>query len=422
MKWDAQNRALVPLLLVNFIGVMGFSIVLPFLVFLVDRFGGNAFIYGLLGATYPALQLVGAPVLGKWSDIYGRKKVLLLSQGGTMLSWMLFLTGLFLPATDLLSADGEIIGQFTLTLPLLVIFFARAFDGLTGGNISVANAYMGDLTDDSNRSRNFGLMAMSSNMGFIVGPALAAALGSTEYGESLPVFAALLISIAGVVVIVTMLPESHPNLNGEAAAGSAVLRATKQKVRLGDMRHIPHIPYLLLINFLIFLAFNLFYTAFPVHALKTLGWAVKDMGIFFGFIAGLMVLMQGPVLGRLGNRFSSAAIAIVGSFLLAFNFILMNSADSAIIYLGGTFFAVGNGVMWPSVLAMISKQAGPEMQGSVQGIAMGFGSLAAIIGLLTGGFLYENMAGNTFYFSAAIIYLVFLLLLRAPRILRSDAP
>ena len=174
-----ENVSLLPLLAVNFIGSLGFSIVLPFLVVLVEKFGGNAFIYGLASSMYPAFQLIGAPILGKWSDIYGRKKILLLSQLGTLLSWIIFLGALFLPSLSLFKNDSGILGTFTFTLPLAVLFFARAFDGLTGGNVSVANAYLADITAEKDRNRNFGKMVISENLGYIVGPALAGILSLT---------------------------------------------------------------------------------------------------------------------------------------------------------------------------------------------------------------------------------------------------
>src|SRR5215510_3311818 len=115
-----QPPALFPILLVNFVGTLGFSIVLPFLVFVVMKFGGNAIIYGLLAATYPAFQLIGAPILGKWSDIYGRKKVLLLSNIGTAVGWIIFLFALFLPS-EKSSINVAFFGTFVVVLPLLLI-------------------------------------------------------------------------------------------------------------------------------------------------------------------------------------------------------------------------------------------------------------------------------------------------------------
>src|SRR5215208_6861407 len=134
---NVENQIpLYPLLLINFIGTLGFSIVLPFLVFLVIDFGGNAIVYGILAAMYPAFQLIGAPILGRWSDIYGRKKVLLLSHGGTLVGWVIFLIALFLPVNNLFNVNSTIIGTFAITLPLAALFLARAIDGLTGGNVS----------------------------------------------------------------------------------------------------------------------------------------------------------------------------------------------------------------------------------------------------------------------------------------------
>ena len=187
----AKQPSLFPILLVNFVGTLGFSIVLPFLVFLVMKFGGDAIVYGLLAATYPAFQLIGAPLLGRWSDNFGRKKVLLLSNIGTSVGWVLFLFALFLSSERSFSIDSVFFGTFVIIVPLLVLFLARAIDGITGGNISVANAYLADLSSDKTRSKNFGKMAISSNLGFILGPALAGILGGTIYGEILPVLASI---------------------------------------------------------------------------------------------------------------------------------------------------------------------------------------------------------------------------------------
>lgn len=193
-------------------GTLGFGIVLPFLIFLVTRFGGNAVIYGIMGATYSAFQLVGAPLLGRWSDNYGRRKILLLSQVGTLVSWLIFFLAMFLPVTIIHDIDSSIWGNFTLTLPLLILFLARALDGITGGNVSVANAYLADITKESGRSKNFGKLAISSNLGYIIGPALAGLLGATVWGEKVPVLAAIFISTIATIIIIILYRNIKLNL------------------------------------------------------------------------------------------------------------------------------------------------------------------------------------------------------------------
>lgn len=189
-------------------GTLGFSIVMPFLVFLVTSFGGNAIIYGIIGAVYPFFQLFGAPLLGKWSDIYGRKKILFLSQAGTVAGWLIFLASAAVPLTVLFTFNSELLGVFSVTIPLIFVFAARAIDGLTGGNISVANAYLADITDEKNRNRNFGKMSVSSNLGFIAGPALAGLLGATSHGYVIPIIAALVLSAITLVLIQFYLPDT----------------------------------------------------------------------------------------------------------------------------------------------------------------------------------------------------------------------
>ena len=165
-----------------------------------------------MGSVYPAFQFFGAPILGRWSDTFGRRKILFLSQAGTLAAWIIFMVALVIPQTQLMTFEQTLIGSFTLTIPLIILAFARALDGVTGGNISVANAYLSDISTDDNRKANYGKMAMSSSMGFILGPALAGLLGATILGEIIPVGVAILISMVALWVIWFKLPESKTDL------------------------------------------------------------------------------------------------------------------------------------------------------------------------------------------------------------------
>lgn len=420
----AVNISLIPILLVNFIGSLGFSIVLPFLVFLVTRFSGNPLLFGLMAAIYPLFQLIGAPYLGKWSDHYGRRKILLLSQAGTALAWFFVLISLFIPIVPIYDLNTSFFGVFFISIPFIILLFARALDGITGGNISVANAYIADITTEQNRKKNYGKMAVSSNLGFIIGPAMAGILGATIYGELLPILAALIISVIAIFVILWYLPESKPstlknrlnNKNLKKIIGQEYKECynvkDSKKYKLKDVFKIHNIPYLLLLTFLIFLGFNFFYTSFPIHAANTLNWSITELGIFFAVLSGIMAFIQGPFLSRINVKTSDIKLIIIGSIILGFNFILLISYNIFIIYFAAVLFAIGNGLMWPSFLSFISKKAGKTYQGAVQGIASSFGSVASIIGLIAGGIIYAFIGVYVFLISAAIIFVVVILSIR----------
>jgi MFS family permease len=420
----SSPTSIYPILTINFVGTLGFSIVLPFLIFLVTRFGGNAVIYGVMGATYSIFQLIGAPILGRWSDLYGRKKILLLSQLGTLLSWIIFLTALYLPQTNILSIDSKILGQFSLTLPLLFLFFARSFDGLTGGNVSVANAYLADITPENKRNQNFGKLAISTNLGFIIGPALAGLLGTTHLGETLPVLAAVLISLVASFIIGFILPESKKcvikknpeQVNVRKVFGQehmdCIQLEYQQNLSLKDALKQPFIPLILVLYFLIFLGFNFFYIAFPVHAVKKLAWQLSDTGLYFAFLGIFMALVQGPLLVAASKIFKESYLIIIGSLMLAVGFVFYISPSMWMIYAGAVFIALGNGLMWPSVMSLLSQKTAEKYQGLIQGFASSMGSIASVIGLLAGGVLYAQMAEKIFLVSAAILFAVFLLSFR----------
>jgi MFS transporter, DHA1 family, tetracycline resistance protein len=420
-----KRKPLLAILLVNFTGTLGFSIVLPFLVFLVMNFGGDAVIYSLLAATYPAFQLIGSPILGRWSDIYGRRKVLLLSNAGTAIGWILFVIALVLPIDSVFNINLEYFGTFVVAVPLLFIFFARAIDGVTGGNISVANAYLSDISTDKNRSNNFGKMAISSNLGFILGPALAGILGGTFYGSLLPVLAALLLSIVTLIVIGFLLRESRPKSNPIVIPEEGTIRKvfaqeckdcyyqdSAVKSKFGDVFKLEQISFLLVLYFLIFLGFNVYYASFPTHAANVLHWSVTQLGIFYAILSGIMVFIQGPVLRTALKKFSEEKLVIFGSLILGTNFVLFFSESIISVYTAVVLFAIGNGLMWPSFMSILSKRAGTALQGAVQGVAGSFGGIASIIGLIAGGVLYNLTGGATFLVSAVIIFSVFVMSFR----------
>ena len=390
---------------------------MPSLVFLVTRLGGNALVFGVVGATYSLFQLLGAPILGRWSDRYGRRRILLLSQVGTFVSWGIFLVAVALPKVPIATVDSRLLGAFTLTVPLAVLFVARALDGFTGGDQSIANAYLADISDDRHRGEYFGKMGVSSNLGFVAGPALAGLFGALGLGELPPVIAAFAISGVAILIIGFGLPDTTLcvlSVDPEAVNVRKVLGQqhkecftlhTARKLATAEILALPSMNLMLAVYFLVFLGFNLFYVAFPVYATTAIAWSLTQVGVYFSVMGLMMALAQGPVLQRLSRRWSDRNLVVAGGILLAASFPFFTATSAVLIYIGTTLLAIGNGLMWPSLLAILSRMTDHSAQGAVQGFASSTGAVASIAGLLLGGALYHWLGGRVFLLSAVLIAL-----------------
>jgi MFS family permease len=296
-----------------------------------------------------------------------------------------------------------------------VLFFARALDGITGGDVSIANAYLADISDERDRSANFGRMALASNLGFVFGPALAGLLGTLALGEVVPVIAALLISALACLIIAFGLPETVPcvlaadpeRVNVRKVFGLEqkecfTMRAAP-KLRAREILALPSMKLLLAQYFLVFFAFNLFYVTFPVYATTGIGWSLLEIGVFFAAMGLMMASVQGPVLTWLSARWDERERVLGGGIVLAASFPFFISGSTTMIYIGTALLAAGNGVMWPSLLAILSRAADRSVQGAVQGFAGSAGATASIAGLLLGGALYHALGSGVFLISAALI-------------------
>lgn len=409
---------LPPLLAVTFIGTVGFSIVLPFLVFVVTRLGGNALVYGALGATYSAFQMLGAPLLGRWSDAAGRRRVLLVSQLGTLAAWVLFLVALYVPVSDLIHVESGLLGSFVLTAPLLLLFGARALDGLTGGNVSVANAYLADITPQDQRGANFGRMAVASNLGYVMGPALGGVLGATALREVPAVAVAIALSVAGAALIFWRLPDVAPCILHDSLPEGHTRKIMGQEQRdcyrirdgqAGAGAWPPGVWPLLTLTFLVYLAFNLFYVGFPMRAAEQLAWTPLGLGAFFAGISMAMAAVQGLVLPWAGDRIADSVLVWVGGAILASSFYLFTSGSLLLLGLAGVALALGNGLMWPSLQAILSRVADGPFQGAVQGTAGSVAAAASIVGLVGGGIAFAVLGGTLFLVAAGITGVVVVL-------------
>ena len=404
-----------PILAVHFLGTLGFSLAIPFLVFIVTDLGGAAWTYGLVGATYSAFQLVGAPLLGHWSDRAGRRPVLVASQVGTFAAWLLFFGALSLPVVGITDVAGA-----TLTIPLLLVFAARALDGATGGNISVANAYVADLTRDNHEIRQvaFGRMGMAASFGFVIGPAAAGLLGGTAWGPRLPIAVAAGFAAITTAAILLFLKEPKSRCP-KGPPGPSVVEAglhqqgkpchtrPEKKVLRTGVKQRP-VALILVATFILFLGFNFFYAGFPIHAIVAYGWDTGELGAFFAVLAGMMIVAQGPLLSFASKHFERRIVFAAGMACLVLALVSYQLPAGAVTYVGAGFFAIGNGLAWPTFQTRVADVAGDD-QGTVQGAVTSASSLASIAGLLVGGFVYPFLGGNLFFIGAALFVVVLVL-------------
>jgi MFS family permease len=211
------------------------------------------------------------------------------------------------------------------------------------------------------------------------------------------------------------LPESNPCVINSNLTPKSLRRVFGQeqkscyqvedaeKLSTARILKLPFVLPLLVIYFLVMLGFNFFYVVFPVFVVRQLDWDVTGTGIFFAVLSALMVLVQGPVLKRLARHFSEARLIVSGGLVLATSFLFFLSHQLPFIYVGAALMALGNGLMWPSLVSVLSEAAGSRYQGAVQGLAGSIGAIASILGLLAGGLLYGLLQEWVFVITAACI-------------------
>jgi MFS family permease len=401
---------------VAFLSSLGFSIVVPFMVPLVLRFGGNAFVVGVIGALFWTAQLVGSTWLGLLSDRIGRKRVLFRSQLGAIAAWLVFLGALSAPGLELAHVERAAIGAFAITLPLVLIAVARITDGVFNGSISVANAYVADVTDTEERKVHYARLGAASSLGFVVGPMISGLVARDGQGVRVIVLLALALSATAALLIRFRLPALPPRHGAalEVARGGGVRahkplgggcpEAVRQpRWRVRSILAIPELRPLIALYFLIYLAFSMFIAAVPVHAVVDLGWSAAKLGLLYTALALALGATELFVLPPVARRLPAPVIAAGGCSLLIGAYLLMTTSFGPALLGGAVLYGVGNGLMWPSYLTMLSHTGPAEAQGAVQGVGSSTGSLASIIGTVTGGVLYVTAGVVTFYVAAVAV-------------------
>lgn len=361
-----DNKRLFSILLVVFIDLLGFSLILPLLPYYAETFGASEFATGLLIAVYAAMQLVGAPLLGRLSDRYGRRPILLVSVFGTFLGFMLF--------------------GFATTLWML--FAARILDGITGGNLSVAQAYITDVTDAKNRARGLGMIGAAFGLGFIIGPVTGGLL--SQYGYNVPAFVAAGLSLINLALIYFWLPESLTQERMKQAGEQRQPKVTLDAL-MGALKR-PFTGPILVTRFFFGLAFAIFQTIFSLYALTRFNLSARDTGFVLTYVGILSVFVQGFLVGRLTARFREDVLITFSVALMAVSLLGWALAPSVLwLLVVLTPTAISGGTLNTLLSSTLTKAVTPQEVGGILGLSASVESSTRIIAPILGGALLEQV-------------------------------
>ncbi|HEY5901474.1 MAG TPA: MFS transporter [Anaerolineales bacterium] len=418
-------KRLLPVLVIVLVDLLGLSIIIPLLALYAARFGANAFVIGLLGATYPLMQFLGAPVLGRLSDRFGRKPVLLVSQIGTLAGFILL----------------------GLANALWLLFVSRVIDGLSGANLSTAQAVVADSTTGKTRTQGLGLIGAAFGAGFILGPIIAfAVLLATGGSYQAVAFTAAGFSVLSIILTTTLLKETlPPEQRGRGLNQRGGLDPGRMRRALGR----PVIGFLLVLMFAQQLAFGGYEQLFSLFALNRLGMdATSTSGLFV--LAGIfIVVVQAVLIGRWSRQRGDRWLVTFGLGALAIGLMLtaltpqipvpwyrrekvlaglqggslLGARPSSIrvdlpdearrgwgglawILLASFPAALGGGVLHPAINSLISQAADPRETGEMLGISAGFYSAANAAAPLFYGGLFQWLGPPVPFFAGGVLLAV----------------
>ncbi|HVP22054.1 MAG TPA: MFS transporter [Anaerolineaceae bacterium] len=374
-----RNSRLLTIFLIVFVDLLGFSLILPQLPYYAESFGAIPVIIGLLVASYAAAQLIGAPLLGRLSDRIGRRPVLLLSVTGTFLGFILL--GLAVPLGRLLA--GLASSQSANAFIIAVLFFSRILDGLTGGNLTVAQAYITDVTDEANRAKSLGLIGAAFGLGFILGPAAGGVL--SQWGYNVPAFTAALVSALNLLAIFFFLPESLTPERRENMVTHQRPPFTFKALLAVLSR--PNVGPLLHVRLFYGLAFATFQSIFSLFA-QSIGLSSQTTGFVLAYVGLLAVITQAGLIGPLTRRFRetwliTTGLWVMGISLLAWAFTTQLWPLLVVILP----LALSGGMLNTVIQSSISKSVSQDEVGGILGISTSLEALTRVFAPTVGGFL-----------------------------------
>lgn len=392
-----HKHPLLPIFLIVVVDVFALTLLIPLLPFYAERFGASPFEVGALSSVFALCQLVAGPLLGALSDRIGRRPVLIGSQLGTLAGFLL-----------LAQASS-----------LWMVFASRMIDGATAGNLSVAQAYIADVTPPDRRARAFGLIGVAFGVGFFLGPWLSGALAHRDV--RLPIYAAAAFSALSVLATTLLLPRHPPTVDSASEQGRRL--GLLSFGRYSALATRPGLREVFAQFFLFQLAFSLFSQGFALFAERRLitadgaPWGPREVGRLFAYAGFLGIILQGGLIGRLVARFGERRVANSGfaSFALGYS-LLAFARDLPSVVVAATVSSYGGGAPRPALTSLVSRR----VQGHEQGLALGFtqslSSIAQVFAPLIGGALIDRRLLTAWALAPAAVAVI-ALFVRVP-----DAP
>lgn len=365
-----MRNKLVLILLYVFVDVLGFSLILPLLPYYATSFGASSTVVGLLLAANAVTQFVGAPLLGRLSDRYGRRPLLLVSLMGTVAAFLML----------------------GLAKSLWMLFLSRIVDGLLGGNISLAQAYITDITSDRDRARGLGFIGAAFGFGFIFGPAIGGTLAA-HGNYALPALLAAGLSAINLVGIWLWLPESLPPAKRTQMAQSPGTAITARALWAALRR--PCVGPLLNLRLFFGLAFTMFQTVFAIFAQKRLGYDAQATSYVLTYVGILVVAVQGFGIALLTRRLSDKQLIFGGSIALSLSLLAWAFTPSLwVLLIVLAPIALSGGVLGVVSNSALTKSVQPEEYGGTLGLSSALDSLTRVVSPIVGGFLIDRVGAG----------------------------
>jgi MFS transporter, DHA1 family, tetracycline resistance protein len=372
------------------------TILFPVQAYIVRQFTAQALMVTLIPGLYAAVQFFGAPILGKLSDRYGRRPILLISLFGSAVGYFLF---------------G--IGQ-----ALWILFLSRVIDGFSGGNNSTASAYIADVTEPKDRARSFGLVGAMFGLGFIIGPMLGGAL--SQISLRTPAFVSCAFALLSVLVGFFLLPESLPA--DKRQTKPLTLADLNPFGAMAELLRRPQTGAFLITQCLFTIAFSGINSIFGVFMIERFN--VQPLSLSLLIAAGGITtgVVQAGLVGMLVKRFGEKPLAAIALLLHAVGALGFSTVPAFWLIYPICLISFGSsGLFFPTIGALLSNSVTLDEQGKVNGVSAALGSLASILGPLWAGLAYDQIQVGMPYWTAAILLIAgAMLLLRSSR--RLTAP